>query len=178
MNRTAQEKRSPWLVPFRLLLERVLGSCAAGLLFLMMLLTFVDVIGRRFGMPVPGGFEITELMLAALIFLGLPLLTASDGHVCVDLFDPVIPDFLKPVQKAFANVVTVGAFGVLAWMMWKHAFRTYNYADTTAVLQIPYSPLVFLMAAMATLTTIVQALMFLVNNGNPLLRPGKDTNTD
>ena len=46
------------------------------LLFCLMTLTCVDVIGRYFfSMPVTGGFELTEMMLAALIFVGLPLVT-------------------------------------------------------------------------------------------------------
>ena len=63
---------------------RLLGLGAAVLLFAMMVLTFVDVWGRYFfNSPVPGGFEVTELMMAALIFAGLPLATgARRAHRC------------------------------------------------------------------------------------------------
>ena len=158
------------LNPFKMFLERVLAILAAGLLFCMMLVTFIDVIGRYlFDAPVPGGFEVTELMLAALIFLGLPLVTASDGHVTVDLFDSLIPQRLRPLQAWLVSLLTIFAFAVMTWKMWQFAWRTYSYADTTAVLQIPYSPLVFMMASMATLTTLAQAAMLFLNNGKPFL---------
>ena len=163
-------ENSRLLNPFKFLLERILGVCAAGFLFLMMLLTFVDVVGRKlFDAPVPGGFEITELMLASLIFLGLPLVTAANEHVCVDLFDAIVPERIKPIQNVLVSIIVIGAFAVLAWKMWGHAFRTYQYADTTAVLQIPYTPLVFLMALMATLTTLAQVLMLFANKGRPIM---------
>jgi hypothetical protein len=59
-------------------LRRGLGGLASALLFFMMALTFVDVVGRYlFNTPVYGGFEMTEVALATLIFAGLPLVTAS-----------------------------------------------------------------------------------------------------
>lgn len=161
---------SRWLGPFKFILERILAYLAAGLLFCMMLVTFIDVVGRYlFDAPLPGGFEVTELMLAALIFLGLPLLTAADGHVTVDLFDTLIPRWLRPLQAYIVSLVTIFAFAVLTWKMWQYAIRTYGYADTTAVLQIPYAPLVFLMAVMATLTTLAQAAMLFLNAGKPFV---------
>jgi len=170
MQQVTSPENTNVLNPFKFLLERILGVCAAILLFSMMILTFVDVIGRKwFAASVPGGFELTELMLASLIYLGLPLVTASDGHVAVDLLDQVIPEWLKSAQRMLVSAVMIGAFGVLSWQLWIYAIRTYNYADTTAVLLIPYAPLVFLMAAMATLNTLVQVLMVFVNHGKPIL---------
>ena len=42
----------------------------------------IDVVGRYFfSMPVTGGFEMTEILLASLIFAGLPLVTLRDDRV-------------------------------------------------------------------------------------------------
>src|SRR4029077_1450758 len=72
-----------------------LGVIAAVLLFGLMVLTCVDVVGRYFlNRPVYGAFEITEMLLAALIFLGLPLVTLRNEHVNVDVLDPITPDWL------------------------------------------------------------------------------------
>jgi TRAP-type C4-dicarboxylate transport system permease small subunit len=53
---------------FGVWLEAVLGFTSAAVLFLMMFVTAVDVVGRYvFNKPLNGGFELTEMMLAALI---------------------------------------------------------------------------------------------------------------
>ena len=53
---------------FAQLLQRTLGFFAAAVLFLMMIVTAVDVVGRYFiNKPLAGGFEITEIGLALLI---------------------------------------------------------------------------------------------------------------
>ena len=60
-------------------------------LLAMVLLTFADVIGRRlFNVPIYGAHDITEHMMAVIVFCGLPLLTSARGHLAVDLFDQFI----------------------------------------------------------------------------------------
>jgi len=48
-------------------LQAGLSATSAGVLFLMMAITAVDVTGRYvFNKPLPGGFEMTELLLAQI----------------------------------------------------------------------------------------------------------------
>ena len=69
-----------------------LRAVAGGLLFAMMTLTFVDVVLRYFfNAPIKGGFEVTELMMAVLIFAGLPLVSRKNEHVTIDAFDRFFP---------------------------------------------------------------------------------------
>jgi TRAP-type C4-dicarboxylate transport system permease small subunit len=158
-----------WVNSLEFLFERVLAYTAAFFMFVMMLVTLVDVVGRDlFSAPLPGGFEITEFLLASLIFLGLPMVTAEKAHVDVDLLDSTVPMFLKPLQNFFIGLVNLIAFAVLSWMMWKFAIRTYEYQDTTAVLQIPFAGLVFLMAVCCSLSTLALAAMLIFKGGEKL----------
>jgi len=166
---TSLFKQEMWVRALEFLFERVLAYTAAFVMFVMMLVTLVDVVGRDlFSAPLPGGFEVTELLLAALIFLGLPMVTAENAHVDVDLLDSTVPEFLKPLQNIVIGLVNVIAFGVLSWMLWKFALRTYRYEDTTAILEIPFAGLVFLMAICCTLSTIALVWMLLFKRGKKL----------
>lgn len=143
-----------------LMLRRLFGLAAAVVMFSMMLVTFVDVAGRYlFSSPLPGGFEITEVLLAALIFLGLPLVTAENGHVNVDLLDSMTPAWFKRIQLWAIGLINVLAFGTLSWLLWEFALRTYEYQDTTSVLQFPLAILIILMAVCSTLATLILAVM-------------------
>src|SRR5437762_2957277 len=100
----------------------LLGYVAATLMFCLMLLTCVDVVGRYFlNKPITGGFELTEVLLAALIFAGLPLVTLRGDHITVDLFDPVTPDWLFSIQHALASLIRAACTGCLAWRLWLRA---------------------------------------------------------
>lgn len=164
-----------WVSVLEFFFERVLAYTAAFAMFVMMVITLVDVVGRDlFSAPLPGGFEITEILLASLIFLGLPMVTAAGAHVEVDLMDSTVPAFLKPLQSFLIVLFNLIALAVLSWMMWKLAIRTYEYQDTTAVLQIPFAGLVFLMAVCCSLSTFALFLMLIVGRTRNLFRDSKN----
>ncbi|MCK5099138.1 MAG: TRAP transporter small permease, partial [Desulfobacteraceae bacterium] len=88
-------------------------------LFFMMALTFADVIGRYiFNNPITGALELTEFFMAIVIFLGLVLLTAEEGHVTVDLLDSFIPDKVKAIQKIIINIINLAIMSVISWQLW------------------------------------------------------------
>lgn len=138
------------------LATRMLGVMGAFLLFSMMVLTFVDVWGRYiFNAPVPGGFEITELMMATLIFAGLPLVTLHDEHISVDLIDPFFPRALLRWRDALVGVLCVVMVAVLSHRMWLKAEEQVEYGDMTAALHIPVAPVTYFMAVTAALTCVL-----------------------
>src|SRR5882672_9779868 len=85
---TSERKWERWI-------DAALGIAASVLLFLMMLLTFADVVARYLlNWPIRGAFEITELALLVLIFAGLPLVSHADEHVVMDFIDRILPSWL------------------------------------------------------------------------------------
>ena len=67
---------------FRRVLDFSLGGCCALMLIGLVALTVADVIGRYvLNAPLPGAFELTELMLGALVFAALPIAAFSEEHV-------------------------------------------------------------------------------------------------
>ena len=132
-----------------------LGYIAAAVMFGLMALTCVDVVGRYFlNRPVPGGFELTEILLAALIFAGLPLVSLRDEHVTVDLFDPVTPDWLFRIQHVVACAVGVVCSGYLAWRLWLRAEHMDRVGETTAVLKIKLAWLTYSMSLLMAFAAI------------------------
>lgn len=151
------------------LFERILAYVAALIMFLMMIFTLIDVIGRDFfNSPLPGGFEVTELFLSTVIFLGLPMVTAEATHVDVDICDPTIPEWIKPYQDICIGLVNITCFGVMSWMLWKNAVQSYEYQDTTAILEFPYFILISVMAAMTSLSTVALVAMLCMTRGRSL----------
>jgi len=145
---------------FDRLVVPVLACLAAALLFALMLLTCVDVGGRYlFNRPVYGGFELTEMLLAAVIFAGLPLVTLRNDHVTVDLFDPVTPDWLFRIQHFVGCAIGVVVTGYLAWRLWLRGGTMLAAGETTAQLKITLGWLAYAMAVMMGLTAISLVLL-------------------
>jgi|SRR5690554_3150645 TRAP-type C4-dicarboxylate transport system permease small subunit len=154
-----------------LLYRHLLSGTAAIIMFLMMLVTLIDVLGRYlFSAPLNGAYELTELMLAAVIFLGLPLITAEGGHIAVDLFDSLFGRLGQRIQAVLIELINVVAFSTFTWVLWQHALKVQRYADTTAVLQIPLAWLAFMMAATTGLATLALILRLLFGHNGLFVR--------
>ena len=72
--RTLSGRLSTWM-------EIVAGVALIG----VMLLIGTDIIGRIFGYPVPGTYEIVSLTGGLIIGLALPATSRTKGHVSTDL---------------------------------------------------------------------------------------------
>jgi len=147
--------------PFmQFILQRILSGLAAALLFFLMLLTLVDVVSRYiFNAPINGSFEITELLLAAIIFSALPLVSAKDGHITVDLIDAFVPRFiawLRDVAIALASFVMLAG---ISYRVWHKALESVHYGDQTAMLYLPTAPVFFYISIAVGLSSVIALLL-------------------
>jgi TRAP-type C4-dicarboxylate transport system permease small subunit len=140
-------------------LERTLGYVAACGLFGMMVLTFADVVGRKFGASIPGSLELTELLMLVVIFVGLPLASLKGEHVFFDLLDGVLPAGLRRAQSALANAICAALLLGAAWLVWNRAARTAEQGDITAQLQIGIAPFQYMAAALLLLTALMHVVL-------------------
>ncbi|MBN2062131.1 MAG: TRAP transporter small permease [Deltaproteobacteria bacterium] len=119
----------------------------AAVLTAIMALTGIDVIGRYFlNKPLSGSFEITELLMAVMISLGLAYCTLEQGNVRVD----ILTQKLSRRGQAIANLGADIVFLVLSILItWQTVYRVQSFIDknlTTNVLYIPIFPFVIVVA--------------------------------
>ena len=141
------------------LLRYGLGSIAALLVLAMMTVTTVDVTGRYLlNRPLTGAFEITELLLAALIFLGLPLATERDEHITVDLLDPFMPQPAVTAQTAVMSWLSAAVLAVIASQLWEKTLSLIADGHVTNTLEIPLAPIGYLMTGATALSALILLL--------------------
>ena len=142
------------------LLGQLAGLLAALALFGIMVLTAVDVSGRKFlDASVPGSLELTELLMVAVIFAGLPLVSLQGEHVVFDSLDRWIPPALRRLQQALVDALCAALLLGLAWLMWSKGVQMAGYGETTAQLKLPVYPFVWLMSGLCALTAAVHAML-------------------
>ena len=142
------------------LLDRTLGYLLAAFVFVMMVLTFVDVVGRQaFNYPVPAGFEITELLMGYTVYLGLPLVCARHEHITISVLDHLY----KGVARRVQGVVLNSLFGVLTliWTreLWIHAGKLASHNEILMFLKIPVAPFIY---GMCVFTLLAAAVFFVL----------------
>jgi TRAP-type transport system small permease protein len=137
-------------------LERTLGLMAAATLFVLMALTFVDVLSRYFfNRPIPGSLEVTELLMVGLIFSSIPLVSGRGEHVAIDLLDPFLAAGFRRGSRVFIELLCAVALMILAWLLFTKAGKLREYGDETATLSIPIAPFVYGMSAAILVSALV-----------------------
>jgi TRAP-type C4-dicarboxylate transport system permease small subunit len=140
----------------------VFGLIAALLLLGLMTITCADVIGRYFlGAPVYGAFEITEILLASLIFAGLPLVTLRNDHITVDLLDAFIPNRLFRIQHVVICLICFTATAYLAWRLGVRAVAMDRAGETTAQFKFKLAYLTYAMSILMALTALALLVLAL-----------------
>ncbi len=136
-------------------LYRLPEAAAASALFLLMLLVAVDVAARYlFNKPVPGGYELVQLLMGVLVFSSLPPICRNNEHITLGLLDALLPAGVDRVRRVFIHLFSAAALAFLAWRLAAHTVKLAANGDTTAVLALPLAPIGFFMTVMSALSVI------------------------
>jgi len=146
-------------------INNVLRYVCTALLFFMMLLGTVDVMGRYlFNKPVLGTFETFEILLPAIVLLGLGYTQESRAHVKVE----ILISRLSFRKQAFLNFITNG-FALLIsililWRGWVLTVVYWRMGRRIPTIEVPmYLPqlLVPIGALLLSFVLLVQMLQYL-----------------
>ncbi len=148
MSRQADQKQPSRIGKIWLGAKMLLGLACVLVLVSLIGLTCVDVVARyAFNSPVTGAYELTEILLATLIFLALPLTTQAKEHIEVELLDGMKNRFLASVSSVVATVSVAGVFSVISYELWLHAQKLAERGQVTDSLELPVAMVGFLAAA-------------------------------
>lgn len=136
-------------------IRRGVETVMALFLLAMVALTFADVIGRRLvGKPIYGSNDITEHLMALVVFAGLPLVTAATAHLTIDLLDKLISKPWMAWWRVLTAVLIVIVLGATAWLFVKHGLNAARISEVSQALRIPRVPLYFFMAFSCALSAL------------------------
>lgn len=134
-------------------LGHMADATSAIALFALMAMSFADVVGREvFNRPLPGTVELTEILMAAVVFAVMPSISRRSEHIVVDLLDVYLPRWVRPAQHVLIQLLGTLAFAVICVMLWEDAGKTARYGGTTAYFEIPMAGLLYGMSVLAAIT--------------------------
>jgi TRAP-type C4-dicarboxylate transport system permease small subunit len=140
-------------------LIRVAEIFTALLMFVMMMLTFADVIGRYiFTAPIFGAAEMIQFLLAMTIFAGLCLVNARDEHITVELFEAPLDRMFPVARRIIVQVFSVGIMAVIAYQLYQFALDAQRVGSKTVVLEWSFATVAFTVAGLSVISLIAQIL--------------------
>jgi TRAP-type transport system small permease protein len=112
---------------------------ASLLLAAMALVAMGDVAMRVAGRPVTGAYELTGLLVAAVVYAGLPGVTLADEHVRAGIFAGWVSQRprLSAALRWLRRITTALTMGVLAWAMARYASKLAAVGDRAPFIELP-----------------------------------------
>ena len=157
--------------------RQLVGWLVKGLAFIaginvlvMMTVTCLDVILRRFGLPLKGAVDIVMVSACLTAVCALPYTTAVKGHVAVEFFFQRLPDGMKPYVDGFWRVGVLILYAVMSWHSMSYGMAMLQRNRTTLTLHIPLFWILWLMSFSFAVVALIK-LYNLTHPGKEMMKP-------
>lgn len=125
---------------------RALVDVAGIVLLLLMLLTVADVAMRYlFNAPISGVWDITQMAMVIVTFLGFAYSGHVGGHIVIDLINGISAGTLRCLD-ILSDLVSAAVMLVIAWRSALYAFDVVTTGAASMTLLVPFYPLVAIVA--------------------------------
>jgi TRAP-type C4-dicarboxylate transport system permease small subunit len=101
--------------PFRALANVFGGVALVSLAFLMVAITLAATVRSLIDRPITGIFELSEIALVLIVFLGLGWTQMEHGHIRVDALVKLAPVPVARAMNAFSWAAAALALALLTW---------------------------------------------------------------
>jgi C4-dicarboxylate transporter DctM subunit len=138
-------------------ITKIANGLGVSCLFVLMLLISADVSGRYFlGRPITGAFEITDLAMVLIVFLGIAFTALKGGHVSLgDLLLGRFSNRLRAFIVTTTNILGLCLFGLIVWQSILQANLLRLKGAVSELLLIPVYPFQWVVAFGSALLCIV-----------------------
>lgn len=120
------------------LVEAALNLLSTVILFVLLLYVTAEVLMRTlFNSPLPGHLELSQLLIAAAVFLGLSYAQARRSHVNMDIVISWLPARPALAVDTLTLLLSLAAWAVIVWFSWEGARNAFEIGDVTPTSDVP-----------------------------------------
>ncbi|MBA4417386.1 MAG: TRAP transporter small permease [Syntrophus sp. (in: bacteria)] len=123
-----------------------MNTVAEAVLFIMMMLTVVDVILRLFGKPLVGTYELVAVAGAIVVAFAVPQTSWERGHIFVDFMIEKRSETVRNTIFICTRVVGIILWALLSYNLFKKGLHLYKTGEVSLTLHLPYYPAAYSLA--------------------------------
>lgn len=144
--------------------SRLLTAAGGIILFLLILVTFISVIGRRLpisGAWITGGYEITELLMALLGIIAAAWCWYQNGHIRIGLMREHSSPRVQAALDALSSFLGMILLIAVTWSVFRVSEHSLSFGVATTYFRIPEAPFQAVFALITAHFAIVLGRSFL-----------------
>lgn len=109
--------------------ERALTILSAVVVCVMMLLVVTQIMARALRTALPGIVESLELLVVAVVFLGLAYTQSVNGHIRIDVISNQLPVKWRKALEGLLLALALGTFGIMTYVSGEAAYEAWVLGD-------------------------------------------------
>jgi C4-dicarboxylate transporter DctQ subunit len=122
-------------------IETILNVIGVIFILILMLFTASEIIARYvFTSPIPGYVEDVELIMAAIVFLGIGYTQRVGAHIRMDMVITRIKGRFYHIAEALCLLLALIGFGIICVSSFNFTLDAYQLGDVTEYLYTPTWP--------------------------------------
>jgi C4-dicarboxylate transporter DctQ subunit len=122
-------------------IETILNVVGVVFILILMLFTASEIVGRYvFTYPIPGYVEDVELIMAAIVFLGIGYTQRVGAHIRMDIVITRIKGRFYYIAEAISLLLGLIGFGIICISSFQSTLDAYQVGDVTEYLYTPTWP--------------------------------------
>ncbi|MBI5445920.1 MAG: TRAP transporter small permease [Deltaproteobacteria bacterium] len=147
-------------------MSKGLQTISGIILLCVIVLTIGDIVGRSFGTPIVGTFELVSAAGGLVIAFALPMSSKEKKHVIIDLLLERVSHSCKTVLHAVSRVIAIALLLALSWAFVQMGKDIRVSGEVSSILQFPLHPLVWAMggAFLGECLVVLDELLSLVRS--------------
>ncbi|MFP4257900.1 MAG: TRAP transporter small permease subunit [Desulfovermiculus sp.] len=151
-----------------------LAQIGQAALVMVMLIIVVNILIRAVWKPLPGSYEMVEILGAVILSMGVAYCAVHKGHVAVSFLVDMFSPRKRAVIDFFTNLVFCSVITYVSWGMIEYAGKMYSRGRATTSLDIPLYPVYYLVGFGLVLLAAV-VVMQLLRSVMEIIRKGDNT---
>jgi TRAP-type C4-dicarboxylate transport system permease small subunit len=136
-------------------LTKLMEVIAGTALTIIVFLTTADVIGRAFGYPILGTYEIVAILGGVVIGFVTPITSWKRGHVFVDFLTVKLGPKSKTKVDVVTRIVAIALFLLIGTSIMKIAGNLHEAGEVSATIQLPLYPIAYAVGASLYVLSLV-----------------------
>ncbi|MFW5731498.1 MAG: TRAP transporter small permease [Desulfonatronovibrionaceae bacterium] len=128
-------------------LARKTSLMAQAALALVMMVIVANILVRTWWKPLPGSYELVEILGALILSMGVAYCAQTRGHVTVTLVADKLSRGRQAVLDSLVHLISFIFISALGWGLIQSAFKAQDRSLETSTLGLPLYPVHYLVAA-------------------------------
>jgi len=111
--------------------------------FVMLIVIFINILGRQFWKPLYGTFDYVSFICAIVVAFSIPYCALKKGHTQVELLLERLSERVQGIIDSIKGILSLGTFSLVTWQCVVYAIDMKRTGELSMTALLPFYPYLY-----------------------------------